>query len=63
MLLGSGKDEDRMRRRLLESLEEGVERRLREHVHLVDDIYAVSSYLRRYADLVHEGLNILDTVI
>ena len=52
-----------MCRRFLESLEESVERSLREHVHLVDDVYAILSYLRRDADLIHQGLDVLDTIV
>jgi hypothetical protein len=32
-------------------------------MYLIDDIDAVTSYLRRYADLVHQGLDILDTIV
>ena len=32
-------------------------------MHLVDDIDAVLSHLRRDADLVHEGLDVLDSVV
>ena len=32
-------------------------------MNLVDDIDAVFSYLRRYSDLVHEGFDILNTII
>ena len=63
MFLSSREDEDCMRRRFLECLEEGVECGLRQHVHLVDDIDAVLSDLRRYAHLVHQGLYVLDTVV
>ena len=52
VLLGGCEDEDGMRRRLLERLEECVERLLREHVHLVDDEHAVAANLRRNAHLV-----------
>ena len=63
VFLSSRKNEDGVCRRFLESLEEGVERSLREHMHLVDDIHAVLAHLRRYADLVHQGLDVLDTVV
>ena len=63
VLLCGGKDEDRMCRRFLKCLEKGIERRLREHVHLVDDVYAVLADLRRYADLIHQCLYILHSVI
>ena len=63
MFLSRSQDEDRMCRRFLESLEEGVESGLREHMDLIDDVYAVLSYLRRYAHLVHECLDVLDSVV
>ena len=63
VLFSSRQDEDRVCRRFLKGLEEGVECRLREHVHLVDDVYAVLAYLRRYADLIHQGLDVLNSVI
>ena len=50
-------------RRLLEGFEESVEGRLGKHVHLVDDIYAVTAYLRRYLDLLHQSFYVLDTVV
>ena len=30
---------------------------------LIDDIDAVSAHLRRYADLIHQGLYVLDTIV
>jgi hypothetical protein len=30
---------------------------------LIDDIDTVASYLRWYTDLVHKGLDILDTIV
>jgi hypothetical protein len=32
-------------------------------MYLVDDIYTVFSHLRRYTDLIHQGLDILDSVV
>ena len=63
MFLSCSKNENRMCRRFLERLEECIECSLREHVHLVDDIDAVSAHLRRYAHLVHQSLDILDTIV
>ena len=40
--LGGGEDELRVRRRLLQRLQEGVERLLGEHVDLVDDVDLVA---------------------
>ena len=63
MFLSRSQDEDRMCRRFLESLEESVESCLRKHMNLIDDVYAVLSYLRRYAHLIHKGLDVLYTVV
>ena len=63
VLLGRGQDEDDVRRRLLERLQESVEGLLREHVNLVDDKHLVATYLRRYARLLHERLDVLDGVV
>ena len=63
VLLGCGENEDRIRGRLLERLQEGVERTGREHVHLVDDIHAVLAYLRRYTHLVDQVADVLDGVV
>ena len=63
MFLSSSKDEDRVCRRLFQSLQKCIESRLRKHMDLVDDIYAVFSHLRRYADLVHQRLYVLDSVV
>ena len=63
MFFSGGENEYGMCRRFLQSLQEGIEGSLGEHMHLVYDIYAVPSHLRRYAHLVHKGLYILDTVV
>ena len=63
MLLRCRKDEDRMCRRLLESLQKCIERRLRKHMDLVDDVHAVASHLRRHTHLVHQCLDVVDTVV
>ena len=63
MFLCSGKDEDRMCRRFLQCLEECIECGLRQHMYLVDDVYAVFSHLRRYAHLIHQCLDVLDAVV
>ena len=57
------KDEDCMCRRLLKCFEKGIECCLREHVHLIYNIYAVFPDLRRYPHLVHQVLDVLDTVV
>ena len=63
VLLGRRQDEDRMGRRLLEGLEEGIEGRGREHMDLIDDIDAVFAHLRRDLDLVHQRLDVLHAVV
>ena len=63
VFLSGRKNEYSMRRRFLQSLEKGIESRLRKHMHLVDDIYAIAAYLRRYAHLLHQCLDVLYTVI
>jgi hypothetical protein len=52
-----------MCRRFFKRLEKSIEGSLREHMYLVDDIYTVFSHLRRYTDLIHQGLDILDSVV
>ena len=63
VLLRGGKNEYRIGRRFLQCLEEGVESRRTEHVHLIYDIDAVLAYLRRYAHLVYKGLDVIHTVV
>ena len=63
VLLRRGEDEDCVCGRLLERLQERVESRLGEHMHLVDDIHAVASHLGRYLHLLHQSLDILDAVV
>ena len=63
MLLCRCKNKDCMRRWFLKCLKEGVESSLREHMYLIDDIHAISSDLRRYAHLLHQCLDILNTII
>ncbi len=63
VLLGGGEDEYGVCWRLLKRLEEGVERGLAQHMHLIDDIDRIASHLRRYLHLVHQGLDVLHAVI
>ena len=73
LFLGGSKNENGIFRRFLKRLEEGVECRLREHVHLIDDEDAVTAGLRRdthllgqVADVVHAvvggGIQLVDVV-
>ena len=63
VLLGGRQDENRMCRRFLQRFQESIERRLGQHVDLVDDVYAVFSHLRRNLHLVHQRLDVLDTIV
>ena len=63
VLLGGGQDKDGVCRRLLQRLQERIEGRLRQHVHLVDDIHAVLSHLRRYLHLLHQGLDVFHRIV
>ena len=58
-----GQDEDGMCRGLLKGFEEGVESALGQHVHLIYDVHAILSHLRRHLHLVHEGLDVLHGVV
>ena len=63
MLLGSCKDKYRVLWWLLQGLQEGVERRQREHMHLVNDKDRVATYLRKDAHLLNEVANIIYGVV
>ena len=63
VFLSCSKNEDCMCRRFLKCLQKGVERSLREHVDLIDDIYAVFPNLWRYAHLLHQGLDVLNAIV
>ena len=63
MLLGGRQDEDGVCGRFLQSLQEGVEGRRRKHVDLVYDIDRILPGLRRYLHLVHEILDVVDSVV
>ena len=63
MLLGRGKNEYGVCRRLLQRLEKCVESRGRKHVDLVYDVNAVLSHLRRNLHLVHQVLDVINTVV
>ncbi len=56
----SGEDELGVGRRLLQRLQEGVERLLREHVDLVDDVDLVARRDRRIADAVDDLADVLN---
>ena len=52
-----------MMRWLLKGFEEGIERRRREHVYLVDNEYRVATLLRDDAHLLDKVANIVDRVV
>ena len=61
--LGGGEDEDDVGRRLLEGLEEGVERRLREHVDLVDDVDLAAAPGGRVPGVLAKRPHLVDAAI
>ena len=63
LLLGGSHDEDDILGWLLQRFEEGVERRRREHVHLVDDIDFVTPYLGRNVYLLDELAYVVGRVV
>ena len=63
MFFRSGEDKDRMCGRFLQCLEESVECLYGEHMHLIDDIDAVSADLRRDTYLVDQVADIIDRVV
>ena len=56
-------NEDNMRRRLLYSFQQRVERRRRKHVHLVEDIHAVLTANWRVRKLVLKLVNVADAAV
>ncbi len=52
-----------MRRRLLERLEQRVERRVGEHVHLVDEVHLVARAVRRVAGRLAQGAHLVDATV
>ena len=63
MLLGRSKYKYSMRRWLFQCLQKGIERRCRQHVHLIDDIDAIATDLRRNAHLVNQITDIVNRVV
>ena len=61
--LGGGEDELGVRRRLLQRLEQGVERRARQHVHFVEDVDLVARGHRRVAHRVVDLAHVVDAVV
>ena len=63
MLFRCGKNEDGIGGWFLQSFQEGIEGLLGEHMYLVDDVHTVFTDLGRDADLVHQCLDVLHTVV
>ena len=63
VLLRGREDEFSVGGRLFERLQEGIERRCREHMHLIDDIHAVFADLWRYSHLVNQLTDVIDGVV
>ena len=59
MRLGRGQDEDGVRRRLFQSLQEGVPGLVAELVGLVDDVHAIRRLVRSVADLFAQIANVV----
>ena len=52
-----------MCRRLFQCLQESIESRSTEHMHFVDDVYAVFPYLRQNPHLLYQSADIVHAVI
>ena len=63
VLLGRGKDEDGVCRRLLKGLEKSIEGLRGEHMHLIYDENGILPGLRRNLHQVHQGLDILHAIV
>ena len=63
MRLGRREDEEGVGRRLLQRLEQRVEGRWREHVHLVEDVDLLVGALRRDADRLAQLAHVVDAVV
>ena len=63
MLFGCSQNKHRMRWRFLQRLQESVKRRLRKHVHLIDDVHFILTALRRDPHLVYNGSNVFNLIV
>src|SRR5438270_3668864 len=61
--VGGAEDEYDVRRRLLERLEQRVERRLGEHVRLIDDVDLFRAESRREVDLLAQVADLIDAAV
>ncbi len=60
---GGGQDEDRVGRRLLQGLQEGVEGRIGKHVHFIDDVDPVFALGRQVLDLFSQVPDLVDAPV
>ena len=63
VLLRGGQNEHRVRRRLLQGFQKRIERRLTQHVYLVDDVHFVLALLGRDANLIDDASDVLHLVV
>jgi hypothetical protein len=63
VFFGGTKDEYRVCRGLLQRFKESVEGLLAQHMHLIDYIYAVLAYLRRYLHLILQSADIVNAIV
>lgn len=63
LFLSGGENEDGIVGRFLKGLKESIERRLRQHVNLIDDKNAVAAYLGRNEHLVGKVADVLHRVV
>ena len=61
--LGGGKDKDYVLGRLFQSLQQGVEGRRREHVHLVDDVNLIGAFGRGIAHDLAQLADVIDAIV
>ena len=58
-----GKDKDHMLRRFLHGFQQGIERRGRQHVHLVDDIYLILAHGRQIGGFIAQVADVIHAVV
>src|SRR4051812_41653221 len=63
MLFGGRQYKDGIVRRFFQRFQEGVESCLRQHVHLIDDVYLIAAGLGWYAHLLYQAADIINRII
>ena len=63
VLFGGRQDENGVCRRFLQGLQERIEGGLGQHVHFIDDVYAVFPHLGRDAHLIDQSLDVVYTIV